>query len=439
MKRSLFLSATLLLIVACTSEEISIDMDTVQAESENSMDCNEMYRIAEEQSVAYNHYQRIMELMGTQTRDGSSQNEIAYPNYYGGAYINDDNKLVLLVKKEFTTTRAASNFTSLISDDIIVNECKYSYNELQEVMEIIVDKIEQNPSFAKKIGVLGIMESENKVLVCLYDKSDVNTNWFKNEIIGTEMIQFEETTPIVEPEGIRFDSCDMYTRSYSYNTFDCGDPFMVHLANNKGKFGSIGYRARDESGSVGYVTAAHNFIDSLGYFHNIARAPIAPYPLLGHVANECWAFNDGYLDAAFVRVSPDCHITNNLPVYMGDTLSTEILEPRAGHNVLMFGQKTLSETSSYVTGRVISTSGVVFDVIGDSQIVRVSDVIFAEKYGKLGDSGGVVIGLSSKDSSVYLFPHTVGIHKGTFTYNGRTYSVTIKAKNINERFNLTRY
>ncbi len=150
MKRSLFLSATLLLIVACTSEEISIDMDTVQAESENSMDCNEMYRIAEEQSVAYNHYQRIMELMGTQTRDGSSQNEIAYPNYYGGAYINDDNKLVLLVKKEFTTTRAASNFTSLISDDIIVNECKYSYNELQEVMEIIVDKIEQNPSFAKK-------------------------------------------------------------------------------------------------------------------------------------------------------------------------------------------------------------------------------------------------------------------------------------------------
>lgn len=439
MKRSLFLSATLLLIVACTSEEISIDMDTVQAESENSMNRNEMYRIAEEQSVAYNHYQRIMELMGTQTRDGSSQSEIVYPNYYGGAYINDDNKLVMLVKKEFATTRAACDLMSQIDDEVVITECEYSYSELQGAMEIIVDKIEQNTSFAKKIGMLGIMESENKVLVCLYDKSDENTNWFKNEVIGTEMIRFEEMTPIVEPEGIRFDSYDMYTRSYSYNTFDCGDSFMVRLANNKGKFGSIGYRAKDEFGSVGYVTAAHNFIDSLGHFHNIARAPIAPYPLLGHVANECWAYDDGYLDAAFVEVTSDYHITNNLPVYMGDTLSTEILEPRAGHNVFMFGQKTLSETSSCVTGRVLSTSGIVFDVIGDSQIVRVSDVIFAEEYGKLGDSGGVVIGLSSKDSSVNLFPHTVGIHKGKFTHNGRTYSVTIKAKNINERFNLTRY
>ena len=78
---------------------------------------------------------------------------------------------------------------------------------------------------------------------------------------------------------------------------------------------------------------------------------------MGYVANECWAFDDGYLDAAFVEVTPECHITNNLPVYMGDTLSTEILEPRAGHNVYMFGQKTLSETSSCVAGRVLSTSG----------------------------------------------------------------------------------
>ena len=116
----------------------------------------------------------------------------------------------------------------------------------------------------------------------------------------------------------------------------------------------------------------------------------------------------------------------------GDTLSTEILEPRAGHNVYMFGQKTLSETSSCVAGRVLSTSGIVFNVIGNSQIVRVRDVILAEEYGKTGDSGGVVVGLSSKESSVYIFPHTVGIHKGKFTNNGKTYSVTIKAKNINE-------
>lgn len=123
---------------------------------------------------------------------------------------------------------------------------------------------------------------------------------------------------------------------------------------------------------------------------------------MGYVANECWAFDDGYLDAAFVEVTPECHITNNLPVYMGDTLSTEILEPRAGHNVYMFGQKTLSETSSCVAGRVLSTSGIVFNVIGNSQIVRVRDVILAEEYGKTGDSGGVVVGLSSKESSVYI-------------------------------------
>lgn len=91
--------------------------------------------------------------MGIQTRNGSSVDVVVYPDYYGGAYINGDNELVVLVKEEFATMRAAGNFISLISDEVIVNECKYSYNELQEVMEIIVDEIEQNPPFAEKTGV----------------------------------------------------------------------------------------------------------------------------------------------------------------------------------------------------------------------------------------------------------------------------------------------
>lgn len=107
------------------------------------------------------------------------------------------------------------------------------------------------------------MESENKVLVCLNDKSDKNSNWFKNEIIDTEMIQLEEMAPTVELEGVRFDSHDMYTSSYSYRTFDCSYPLKIRFANNKGKVSSIGYRSKDEYGKVGYVTTAHSFIDSL--------------------------------------------------------------------------------------------------------------------------------------------------------------------------------
>lgn len=442
MKRSLFLSATLLLIVACTSEEISIDMDTVHAESESFMNRDEMYRIAEEQSVAYNHYQRIMELMGTQTRDGSSQSEIVYPNYYGGAYINDDNKLVMLVKKEFATTRAACDLMSQIDDEVVITECEYSYSELQGVVDVIEQKVEQNPALASNIGVFGIIAKTNNVLVCLYDISSEKISLFRNMIIDTPMIVFEEATPFVD-QSTTANLSNNNTRFYSYNTIDCGGKFFVNHSLTGREYGSVGYRAINNIGSIGFVTTAHTFLDSLGTFRNTARITSPSPAILGYVAWGDWEYEGGgCLDAAFVEVLPDFQITNRFPIYMGgDTLSTEILEPMPGQAIYMLGQKSLSETSSFVRGTVLCDEGKYFEPGSNNQVVLLNDIIISDAIGLPGDSGGTVFAFNSSVSiTTPIVPHTVGIHKGIYTlYNGEKHSMCIKAKNINEKFGLTRY
>ena len=445
MKHSVFLFATLLSVIACTSEDVCMNTE-MQTEYEDAISNNEMYRIAKEQSAAYNHYQHIMELMGAQTRNGILDDVVVYPDYYGGAYINDDNKLVMLVKEEFATTRAASNLTSQISDEVIVDECEYSYNELQEVVEEISVKIEQDVSHASTIGMYGIINKTNRVAVSLYDNSEGGISAFKEQIVNSPMIVFYHADNSDEVGQIEtYDepiSCTSYSQMSFPYTLNCGERILVRFNDSIGKNASIGYRAKDRLGRPGFVTAGHSFHDSeYGYATHVLHP--TNKVLIGSATRENIKVNNGYLDAAFVHCSNSAEITNTLCRYSmtySDTLSTEIFIPIEGQNIYMKGATTYGATSSYAFGKVLCESAAFTDVINGDTVTYVRDAIFTSYTTKSGDSGGIVFAFNSHNS---LYPNqylaTVGINKA-YRHRGDTiYSVCVKAGNINSAFGLSRY
>lgn len=447
MRKSSILFATLLLMISCTSEDVCMNTE-MQAEYEETISYNEMYRIAKEQSVAYNHYQQIMELMGTQTRNGTSDDVLVYPDYYGGAYINDDNKLVMLVKKEFASTRAASNLISQISDEVIVDECEYSYNELQEVVEEIATKIEQDFSCASNIGMYGIINKTNRVEVSLYDNSDSGISSFKQQIVNSPMIVFYRNINSKEKEGLLVtedaNSYTIYPQTPFFYTFNCGERIRVSFGTTIGyKNASIGYRAKDCNGRVGFVTAGHAFYSTEhGYVSNVLHP--THNTLIGYASRENIIYNKGCLDAAFVYCdSSEVKITNILhsnAVTFPDTVSTEIVIPIEGQNIYMKGATTYGATSSYALGKVLCESAAFTDVINGDTVTYVRDAIFTSYTGQSGDSGGIVFAFNSHNT---LYPNqylaTVGIHKA-YRHRGDTiYSVCVKAGNINSAFGLSRY
>ena len=60
-----------------------------------------------------------------------------FPEYYGGCYVNDEGKLVVLVKEgESEPIRQLSQATR--SSSMIYETCQYSFNELQQVIKVAI-------------------------------------------------------------------------------------------------------------------------------------------------------------------------------------------------------------------------------------------------------------------------------------------------------------
>ena len=101
--------------------------------------------------------------------DEQTVTEPEYPDYYGGAYINDDGKLVVLITKDSLMQEKAS-IRQKISDemqlgsDYILQECDVSFNELRRVQNLILEKDELFKSLGINITMSGISFSSGSRL-----------------------------------------------------------------------------------------------------------------------------------------------------------------------------------------------------------------------------------------------------------------------------------
>ena len=238
------------------------------------------------QEQAYADYLELLKSLNVSTTRSISATD--FPEYYGGCYVNDEGKLVVLVKEgESEPIRQLSQATR--SSSMIYETSQYSFNELQQVVEEIRQKaLAGNEFLFKNVSLYGISEKDNIVEVGLLYNTPSVVQEFKNKISDSPKIKFINSGKLVLNSGI-----------------DCANEIKTHrngLVHNA----SVGYRAKDKNGNIGIVTAGH-FIKINETFNNANDVAIG----------KClYSKEENYIDAAFCSITSKDYAPTNRILYM---------------------------------------------------------------------------------------------------------------------------
>ena len=398
--------AFLILCMTFSVFEVPAYAETTEIEGisvEDTTSLSEEFLRAEQESLSQydsgfleNHdssvidYQKMLDSF-LKTRSG----DIIYPEYYGGAYIDDEGDLIVYTKypaiAEFSLTNATSG-----SIDFEIKIAEYSYNELNDMMDLLNDFKEKNSNSktARNFNSYWLSDNTNEIIVELEDMSPNRIMQFKKQVVDSPIIVF------VQSQG----------ESALDTNINPGDGITT------GVISSMGYRAR-RNGLNGFVTAAHG-VGKLGSTVEL----VGNRKALGVVDRRQWS---GSIDAAFIRINSGFTPTNTLRASNNSSvtgsLATSTSLPGAGTVINKLGTVT-----KHTSGKIISTNAS-FTYNG----IKLTNLTSASYASKSGDSGGIVYSLISSTNT----RHTLGIHHG---YSGST-RFYVKASLINSAFGLTRY
>jgi streptogrisin B len=168
--------------------------------------------------------------------------ELIYPDYYGGAYINDNGNLVVCAVAENAKEQKAalkSIQEDVGSSDFEVKYVTYSYNALEEMMELLNEYKQNNPDSQITKNSFGhyLSDRDNTIVVELSDVNDEMISLFQKEVTDSPMITFVNSGG----QGV-----------------NCATPNSERGINNNslGISSSTGYRAMTNIvGAIGFVTA----------------------------------------------------------------------------------------------------------------------------------------------------------------------------------------
>lgn len=346
-------------------------------------------------------YDKIKTLLDSKTRLTKSNSS---QNFFGGLYVDEDENLVYLT----TNTSEDDNLILFkeIVPKIIIKECQYKYTDLEDILNIIRSKFKENKSLFHNIASFGIDEKNNTVDVSLLKCNEETIEQFKDNIIDSQMLSFSEGSRVTDESLVD------------------GTIFYCNVVGTNVSRGSIGYRAKNNSGVKGIVTAGHCI--------NENEYVLAPnYEQIGLCIQS--VANNGVIDAAFCDIfqvqdyAPSNRI-NYMTNPLVDTLHTDVYNPPTGVYINMIGGASGCRRS----GIVKYSSR---DVLNNTGSVICTNCIYADYNSVGGDSGSLIYTLVSSINKRY----TTAIHKGRSTINGVSYGISVKASVINNYFGLTRY
>lgn len=342
MRKFLCLFIVLGMLSSCADDSIS--------NSGEKQDVNESPEILKSnEDKASKIFDELMESFAVSSRS-NSEGEIIYPDYYGGAYINNEGNLVILAKGDTRNVRSVLSTRS--ASEYLIESCTYSFNELKELNEQLRVMFEGNEELARKLKWNGtsIMPKENRVCVDLQDCSEQNISLFKTLVSASGAIIFEENSPILLESGIKeeIDSISTNGRAVAMKNAHPGSSYSYKgtCGGSDGTFrGSVGFRAMSGT-QHGFVTAAH-CLPKAGIKVQIAGIDNAGESTVVKKGNK--------VDAAFVKVEDTIYPTNitqygKKVILFKANLNSESL---AGKTVFMEG----STSQAVLAGKVNKTSG----------------------------------------------------------------------------------
>lgn len=298
----------------------------------------------------------------------SETNELEYPNYIGGLYIDDNNELIVQIKKSETPlikTKSYSNYNSIVTNkELNIENVDYSYNELEAIYELL-NNSDIKSSIYNNITVYYIDVINNCVVIELLDNSVVKQNEFKQEVIDSNIIEFKQGT-----------LSELEAYNTGQGTHNC----------------TIGFRAK--LGNVtGFVTAGHCASNlSIGDSYS-TYGTLKAYQ------------QGGKVDAAFIQTSTTINRTLQYPVYPVNSLaSTAGYVPNLVVGTLVGKSgRTTGGTSGKVTSLNATWNGQ--NASTEDGAIRITDMIQADYNSDGGDSGSPVFTITGGT--------LIGVHRGS--------------------------
>lgn len=376
--------------------------------------------IQDEACIAYEEIRNKVGVYDNETR------KTIFPDFYGGAWLTSDGKLVVLLKGDLAEGQRV--ITEAVENDevLVFNPCQYSYMELDTLMDRLNEKMRQAPSaIFQNVCTYGLFEKENNIQIELENCEETDIEAFEQYFFTHPAFVFRKGTKVKENlgegGGIPFSPFELRAG------MQCAQSDSIYPTTGGG-YGSWGFRAIDNQGHVGMTTCAH----VIGYNEKAYYA--------GFEAGRAtkWQYaGGGSVDAAFIDatnypiVSPTNYLSYeysgdyglNTPTYYTISLNTSL--PGVGTYVNKRGWTT-GRTGGYITCTNQSVTA------GSTTLF--TNLTTANYYSNGGDSGGIVYSIVGQSRTIY----TVGLHMSS-PYGNNLVSFFCKASEVLSALNISRY
>lgn len=369
------LIATILLLLTTTVAFATERTDYVGNVPDNQ-------ELQSKEDIAIQKYNQLLSLWSNHIdKDGNLI--IDYPDYYGGAYIDNAKNLVILIKNNSKLDN--ENFEILDSDNVRFENVKYSLKELLDIKSDI--------KLSKDITGIGISLKDNCIKI--YTPSSDTKQSLCKKIISTNNMHLPSDCVIIEhSEGID-------------SPVSAVQPGSKITSGNRTR--SVGFWAKDVNGALGIVTAPHDTLTKG-----------TPIKINGvEFGKAGMPIFSGNTDAMFVKRSNNSFTaTREIPGFRF-SLKNSALSLPVGSTIYARGI-----SSGYMTGKI--------EDIHYTTSYGISDTVVASATCDEGDSGGIVAG-GGNISERYV----AGIITGKKGDSNKL--IYCKAINLLNRLNITIY
>lgn len=325
---ALILSTTLI-FVSCVFSTTAIETDIGNLFANMEYD-NEFYITQTESVRIYNEMlEAFSEENSTVYSLMSETTEETYPEYYGGAYIDEKGELVVLVTEMTNSVNAEVRQVTDNSSQVYIESCEVSYNEMCYVIDYLTEKIDalRNQGIIIESISDDIMNGNVTVsIVNLTEEKEKNVR----DLIDCSFLEF------VNSESVEEDASSV------------GGGYGINSTTGSS---TAGFAAIDtSSGSIGLVVAGHafpNFAD-YAYYNN---------EFVGFVWTTAY-YDGSTADASFIMADGDVEITSILK-NGGYIMGASTFDAPVNTTVYLYGNKSGLQsgkiTSSNTTLTITST------------------------------------------------------------------------------------
>ncbi len=339
------------------------------------------------QSDSISQYQALLSSFNEACKMRNSAEQV-YDENYGGAYIDENGELVvLLVNQSAEKNEQVRDITG--NSELLILECKYSFNELMNVIDTVNANLEY--FLGKGIIISSMYEDVYKNSVYI-DVIDLNE---EKELIIRE---------VVNSPCMRINNCAEYARNDEAISIKGG----VSINSEDGGWSTLGFCASSQDGN-GFVIAGHAG-DVVGekFYH--------AETYIGEVTQTAY-YSGSTADAAFVVKSSNVETTNVVGAFKCRYRATSIADYPVGATITKLGATTGTTSGTILSNHfTVTTTGGYF--LGQVKTSYDSEG---------GDSGGPVY-IAADVVNGNITCKLLGIHKGSSS----TYAFFSKLTNIEE-------